>query len=83
MSNEFREYIIKERVGDQGYGDCYAAQKKTDSIKKVYILKTLIGNKITGDNIKALQNEIKILEELNIYLFYMMQIDIIIQQRKI
>ena len=65
MSNEFREYIIKERVGGQGYGDCYAALKKTDSIKKVYILKTLIGNKITGDNIKALQNEIKILEELN------------------
>ena len=65
MSKEYGEYKIWKRVGGSGFGDCFAATKKSGSDKNAYILKTLIGNNITGDKIKTLQNEIYILDQLN------------------
>ena len=65
MSEEFGEYNIGKRVGGSGFGDCYAATKKSGSDNKAYILKTLFVANTTMDKIKILQNEIYILDKLN------------------
>ena len=63
METKYGEYIIKEQCGSGGCGKTLVVLLKGN--KKAFILKTLIETKINRTNIKNLQNEIEILEELN------------------
>ena len=65
MLEEIGDYKIYEQVGGDGFGNVFAVFNKCEKDKKVYILKTLAGKMITDINIKTLQNEIEILNELN------------------
>ena len=65
MLEEIGDYKIYEQVGGDGFGNVFAVFNKCEKDKKVYILKTLVGKMITDINIKTLQNEIEILNELN------------------
>ena len=63
---EYGDYKILKPVGKGGCGSVFAAiNKSNNNNKKAYILKTLNEKKLTKNNIKHLQDEIDILEELN------------------
>ena len=65
MLEEIGDYKINEQVGGDGFGNVFAVFNKCETDKNAYILKTLVGEMITDINIKTLQNEIEILNELN------------------
>ena len=63
MATKYGKYITREQCGSGGCGKTLVAFLKGN--KKAFILKTLIETEITRTNVKNLQNEIEILEELN------------------
>ena len=65
MDKDIGEYHIYKRVNLTDSGSIFAVWKKCGTDKKAYILKTLEEDMVTDNNIKILQNEINILDELN------------------
>lgn len=58
-----RDYIIKEKLGTGSYGVVYKVTKKTD--RNIYVLKQISLFGLSNDQINEVENEAKILSQLN------------------
>ena len=65
MSEKYGQYKILSRAGSGGFGQIYVAEKENDVEKRAYIIKTLKKDMLSVNNIKSLQKEIDMIEELN------------------